>query len=159
MTGADAAAAAFDTGVDELYQELVLEHKRAPRNFGHLSDATHQAEGYSPQCGDDLTLQLRVSDDRVQDLRFHGQGCAICIASASMMGEAVKGRRTAEALALQQHFRAVLTGQQEPEEATLGKLMSLTGVRRSPNRIKCALLAWHALAHALGEAAAEADAR
>jgi nitrogen fixation NifU-like protein len=140
---------------NELYQDVVLEHKRAPRHYGPLSAATHQARGHNPQCGDDLQVELLMAADQVKDIGFHGQGCAICIASASMMSEAVIGRDAAEAQALQQRFRAVLTGQLEPEAADLGKLVSLAGVRRYPGRIKCALLGWHALMHAL---AAEADA-
>jgi nitrogen fixation NifU-like protein len=141
----------------DLYQELVLEHKRAPRNFGHLAHPTHQAEGTNPSCGDQVAVELQVHDGRVQDIRFSGQGCAICMASSSMMTEAVKGRELAVAQHLQQHFRAVLTGTQEPDEATLGKLVSLGGVRRYPSRIKCALLGWHALMHALAEQADHAD--
>ena len=140
---------------NELYQDVVLEHKRAPRHYRHPSAPTHQARGHNPQCGDDLQVELVMANDKVQDIGFHGQGCAICIASASMMTEAVIGRDTAEVQALQQRFRAVLTGQLEPEAAQLGKLVSLAGVRRYPGRIKCALLGWHALMHAL---AAEADA-
>jgi nitrogen fixation NifU-like protein len=144
---------------NELYQDVVVEHKRAPRHWGHLSTPTHQARGHNPQCGDDLQVELVMAGDRVQDIGFHGQGCAICIASASMMTEAVIGRDTAEVQALQQRFRAVLTGQLEPGSARLGKLVSLAGVRRYPGRIKCALLGWHALMHALvAEADAEAGA-
>ncbi|HET8694552.1 MAG TPA: SUF system NifU family Fe-S cluster assembly protein [Aquabacterium sp.] len=134
---------------DDLYQELVLEHKRAPRHFGELRDATHHARGHNPQCGDDISVALRVADGRIQDIRFNGQGCAICMASASMMTEAVLGISTDEAQQLQHRFRDVLMGQQAPEAAYLGKLISLAGVRHYPNRIKCALLAWHALAYAL----------
>lgn len=140
---------------NDLYQDVVVEHKRAPRHYGHLSAPTHRARGHNPQCGDDLQVELVMAGDCVQDIGFHGQGCAICIASASMMTEAVIGRDAAEVQALQQRFRAVLTGQLEPEEARLGKLVSLAGVRRYPGRIKCALLGWHALMHAL---AAEPDA-
>ena len=136
----------------DLYQEIVLDHKRAPRNFGRLADATHQARGHNPSCGDDLRVELRVEDDRVRDIRFNGQGCAICIASASMMSEAVKGREVALARDLQQRFRAVLTGRMEPAAADLGKLVSLAGVARYPSRIKCALLGWHAMMHALDDA-------
>ncbi|MFO1302049.1 MAG: SUF system NifU family Fe-S cluster assembly protein [Burkholderiaceae bacterium] len=143
---------------NDLYGELVVEHKRAPRNFGPLESPTHQARGHNPQCGDDLEVQLRVEDGRLRDIRYRGQGCAICIASASMMSEAVKGRTVAEAEALQQRFRAVLTGQREPEAAELGKLVSLAGVRRYPARIKCALLGWHALMHALADQATHAEA-
>ena len=133
----------------DLYQEVVMDHKRAPRHFGRLAAPTHQARGHNPQCGDDLQVELVVGDGRVNDIRFHGQGCAICIASASMMTDAVLGQEVALAQALQARFRAVLTGQMQAEEAHLGKLVSLAGVRNYPGRIKCALLGWHALMHAL----------
>lgn len=141
----------MNTGTAEagLYQELVLEHKRAPRHFGHLQAPTHRARGTNPQCGDDLQVELRVEDGQLRDIAFSGQGCAICVASASMMSEAVIGRDVAVAEALQQRFRAVLTGEAEAEGAQLGKLISLAGVSRYPSRIKCALLGWHALMHAL----------
>ena len=134
---------------NELYQEVVLEHKRAPRNFGHLPQPTHQAQGTNPSCGDRIAVELQLQQGRVQDIRFTGQGCAICMASTSMMTEAVKGRDVEAARQLQQHFRAVLTGAEDPENAPLGKLVSLAGVRQYPSRIKCALLGWHALMHAL----------
>lgn len=143
---------------NDLYGELVVEHKRAPRNFGTLAEPTHRSRGHNPQCGDELEVQLRVEDGRLADIRYHGQGCAICIASASMMSEAVKGRTVAEAQALQQRFRAVLTGQLDPDAAGLGKLESLAGVRRYPARIKCALLGWHALMHALTDHARQPEA-
>lgn len=150
----------MSAATDDLYQELVVEHKRAPRHFGTLQSPTHEARGHNPQCGDDVQVQLRMVDGRVDDIRFQGQGCAICIASASMMTEAVLGQDADTARGLQQRFRAVLTGQAEPEAAQLGKLVSLSGVRRYPSRIKCALLGWHALMHALAEnAAAEVPAR
>ena len=133
----------------DLYQELVLEHKRAPRNFGHLAAPTHQARGTNPSCGDDLSVELAIADGKLMDIRFHGQGCAICMASASMMSEAVKKKDIAQAQMLQQHFRAVLTGEEDAENAPLGKLVSLAGVSRYPGRIKCALLGWHALMHAI----------
>lgn len=136
---------------DDLYQDLVLEHKRAPRHFGTLAAPTHEARGHNPQCGDDLDVQLEIADGRVGDIRFRGQGCAICIASASMMSEAVQGREIAFARQLHERFRAVLTGELEPEDAQLGKLVSLAGVRRYPSRIKCALLGWHAMMHALAQ--------
>jgi len=134
---------------NELYQDIVVEHKRAPRHHGRLAALTHQARGQNPQCGDDLQVELDIADGKLRDIAFHGQGCAICIASASMMTEAVIGHDVGEAQALQQRFRAVLTGQLEPDAADLGKLVSLAGVRRYPSRIKCALLGWHALMHAL----------
>jgi nitrogen fixation NifU-like protein len=146
----------MNTVTDDLYQEVVVEHKRAPRHFGTLAAPTHEARGRNPQCGDDVKVQLRMEDGAVRDIRFSGQGCAICIASASMMTEAVLGRDAQAVRALQQHFRAVLTGQAEPVEASLGKLVSLAGVRRYPSRIKCALLGWHALMHALAEPAGSA---
>ena len=89
----------------DLYQDVVMDHKRAPRHFGTLAAPTHQARGQNPQCGDDLRVALVVDDGRVSDIRFHGQGCAICMASASMMSEAVKGKDIAAAQTLQQHFR------------------------------------------------------
>ena len=146
----------MNSAENDLYQDLVLEHKRAPRNFGHLAHPTHQAEGTNPSCGDQVAVELQVQDGRVQDIRFSGQGCALCMASSSMMTEAVKGRDLAAAQQLQQHFRAVLTGTQEPDEAMLGKLVSLGGVRRYPSRIKCALLGWHALMHAIADHANDA---
>ena len=133
----------------DLYQDIVLEHKRAPRNFGPLPGATHRAEGTNPQCGDQISVALKIAQDRIADVRFQGQGCAICIASASMMTEAIKGASTADAQTLQARFRGVLTGTEEADAAYLGKLISLAGVARYPSRIKCALLGWHALGHAL----------
>lgn len=144
--------------LDDLYGELVVEHKRAPRNFGTLGAPTHHARGHNPQCGDELEVQLEVDAGQLRDIRFRGQGCAICIASASLMSEAVKGRPVAFAEQLQQRFRAVLTGQLEPEAAELGKLLSLAGVRRYPARIKCALLGWHALMYALAEQSTSGEA-
>jgi nitrogen fixation NifU-like protein len=144
--------------MDDLYQDVVVEHKRAPRHFGLLEAPTHQARGQNPQCGDDVQVQLRVEDGTVRDIGFSGQGCAICIASASLMTEAVLGREVEAVRQLQQHFRAVLTGAVEPGERDLGKLASLSGVRRYPGRIKCALLGWHALMHALAEAPVPAPA-
>ena len=135
----------------DLYQDVVMDHKRSPRHFGTLPAPTHQAGGQNPSCGDDLQVMLNVVQGQVQDIRFSGQGCAICMASASMMTEAVRGHDVAGAQHLHQRFRAVLTGELEPDVAQLGKLISLAGVRRYPGRIKCALLGWHALMHALGD--------
>ncbi len=139
----------------DLYQEVVLEHKRSPRNFGALHHPTHRAEGTNPSCGDQIAVAVELAGDVVRDIRFTGQGCAICMASTSMMTEAVKGRERAHAQALHQHFRAVLTGEDVPAEPDLGKLVSLAGVRRYPSRIKCALLGWHALMHAIAQNPAE----
>ena len=144
--------------LDDLYQDLVLEHKRAPRHFGVLAAPTHEAQGRNPQCGDEVRVQLRVEGDRVRDIAFSGQGCAICVASTSMMTEAVLGEEVEAARALQQRFRAMLTGQAEPGERPLGKLESLAGVRDYPSRVKCALLGWHALMHALAQPVGHAPA-
>ncbi|WP_332814763.1 Fe-S cluster assembly sulfur transfer protein SufU [Ramlibacter sp.] len=141
--------------IDDLYQDLVLEHKRAPRHFGKLAEPTHEARGRNPTCGDDIQVQLQMEGDAVKDIRFTGQGCAICIASTSMMTEAVHGRDRQVAEDLQRRFRAVLTGEADAEETSLGKLVSLAGVRQYPSRIKCALLGWHALMHALQQPAGE----
>ena len=140
----------------DLYQDVVMDHKRAPRNFGPLPGATQRARGHSPSCGDDIEVMLELGEGKVRDIRFTGHGCAICMASTSMMTEAVRGRDTDFARSLQQRFRGVMTGQIEPEAANLGKLISLAGVRRYPNRIKCALLGWHALMRALEDADAKA---
>jgi nitrogen fixation protein NifU and related proteins len=147
----------MSTAADALYQDVVVEHKRAPRHFGLLPAPTHQARGRNPQCGDEVQVQLKVEDGVVRDIRFSGQSCAICTASASMMTEAVLGRDQQAARALHEHFRAVLTGQAEPEESSLGKLVSLAGVRAYPSRIKCALLGWHALMHALAQPVEHVD--
>ncbi len=138
--------------LSDLYQELVLEHKRSPRNFGPMASPTHEARGTNPQCGDDVQVQLRIEADRIEDIRFTGSGCAICVASTSMMTEAVKKGDVTSALALQERFRAVMTGKQEAADAGLGKLISFAGVRRYPSRIKCVLLGWHALGHAINDA-------
>lgn len=141
----------MSSATEDLYQDVVLEHKRAPRHFGAIPAPTHEAQGRNPQCGDEVRVQLRIEGEHVREIGFTGQGCAICIASTSMMTEAVLGAELETARALQQRFRAVLTGQAQPEETSLGKLESLAGVRAYPSRIKCALLGWHALMHALQE--------
>ena len=139
----------------ELYREVVVEHKRAPRNFGELPHATHQARGRNPSCGDEISVQLQVDDGHIHDIRFNGVGCAICIASASLMTEAIKGDSVDSALELQQHFRSAMTGREEAHEDVLGKLISLQAVKNYPSRIKCALLGWHALAHALNDSGSD----
>ena len=133
----------------ELYRDVILDHNKRPRNFGPLVPADASAAGHNPLCGDRLTVYLQLDGDRIRDVHFDGKGCAISVASASLMTEAVKGRDLEVAKALQQHFRAVLTGEEDPEDAPLGKLVSLAGVRQYPSRIKCALLGWHALMHAI----------
>ena len=135
----------------ELYREVILDHNRSPRNFGRVEPADASAAGHNPLCGDRLDVSVRLDGERLADVRFEGQGCAISVASASLMTEAVRGHDVAGAQHLHQRFRAVLTGELEPDVAQLGKLISLAGVRRYPGRIKCALLGWHALMHALGD--------
>jgi nitrogen fixation NifU-like protein len=147
----------------DLYQEVIVDHNRAPRNFGHLAAPTHRAEGFNPLCGDRLTIELAVDEAGViRDLAFEGQGCAISVASASLMTEALKGRSLAEARPLFERFHALLTGPAEATDAgdedALGKLVALAGVRAYPSRVKCATLCWHALRSALaGEAVASTE--
>lgn len=134
---------------DDLYQQIVMEHKRAPRNFGHLQHPTHQAQGTNPSCGDKIAVELELDGEQIKDIAFSGQACAICMASSSMMTEAIKGKDLQLAKNLQAHFRAVLTGETDPDDVDIGKLVALSAVRRYPSRIKCALLGWHALMHAI----------
>jgi nitrogen fixation NifU-like protein len=135
--------------LNDLYQEVILDHNRRPRNFHPIADASHTAEGYNPLCGDRLTLYLKVADGIVVDVSFEGAGCAISKASASLMTDAVKGRSVAGVRALFERFhRMVTTPPDEPVE-DLGKLSALAGVREFPVRVKCASLAWHTLKAAM----------
>jgi nitrogen fixation NifU-like protein len=129
----------------DLYQEVILDHNRRPRNFHALADASHSAEGYNPLCGDRLTLYLKVNGDTIEDVSFEGAGCAISKASASLMTDAVKGRTTAEAQALFDRFHRMVTTPPDQPVEDMGKLSSLAGVREFPVRVKCASLAWHTL--------------
>jgi len=133
----------------DLYQEVIVDHGRRPRNFGPLPGASDQAEGFNPLCGDRLTLRLKVADGKIEDARFEGAGCAISTASASLMTEALKGLRESEAEALFASFLAMLSGERQASDVALGKLEVLAGVRAFPSRIKCATLAWHTLHAAL----------
>ena len=135
------------TDLRELYQEVIIDHGRRPRNFGPLADANRMAEGFNPLCGDRLTLYLKVEDGVIRAARFDGAGCAISTASASLMTEALTGRTEAEAEALFAAFHGLVTD--GPGVADLGKLAVLAGVRAYPSRIKCATLAWHTLHAAL----------
>jgi len=131
----------------ELYQELIIDHGRHPRNFQILGNHTHCQKGYNPLCGDQLTLYLRIENDKVVDASFEGTGCAISVASASLMTEQIKGKTLAQAEKLFHDFHSFIT---DPEPSTtlqdcLGKLTVLGGVREFPGRIKCATLAWHTL--------------
>ena len=135
--------------LDELYQEVILDHYRKPRNFGMLRGADRKAEGHNPLCGDRIALQLRTKADVIEDIKFDGKGCAISTASASMMTEAVKGKSRAEAEALFDKFHALVTG--GGNGVDLGKLAAFGGVSEFPLRVKCASLAWHTLKAALEE--------
>lgn len=135
----------------DLYQEVILDHNRRPRNFGPLADANRTAEGHNPLCGDRVTVYARVEGGRIQDLSFQGSGCAISTASASLMTEALKGKTVAEARHLFEGFHDLVTKGTEMDAASLGKLAALAGVREFPIRVKCATLAWHALQAAMDE--------
>ena len=134
-----------------LYQEVILDHNKLPRNFGEIAGADHHAEGNNPLCGDRLTVDLTVDAERIVDVKFRGQGCAISTASASLMTEAVKGLTVDEAAALFEGFHEMLTGDPSaPAEASaLGKLAVFAGVREFPTRVKCATLCWHTMKNAL----------
>lgn len=138
------------TDLRELYQELILDHGRRPRNFKELSLPTCSANGYNPLCGDKLQLQLRVDGEQVVEFGFQGAGCAICMASASTMGEAVKGKTRTEAHELFHHFIGMVVEGKKEEAAQLPpKLGVFSGVAEFPARVKCATLAWHTLEAAL----------
>ncbi|AEC19783.1 [Fe-S] cluster formation/repair protein [Pusillimonas sp. T7-7] len=132
----------------ELYQEVIFDHNRHPRNFHAMDDASHRADGHNPLCGDQLTVYARVNGDLVEEVSFVGHGCAISTASASLMTEAVKGKSVAEVEALFQDMHAMLT-EKHPEARDFGKLEVLSGVREFPARVKCATLAWHTLHNAI----------
>ena len=135
----------------ELYQSVILDHNKRPRNFGAPEDANHHAEGHNPLCGDQLTVHVTLEDGLVKDVGFEGQGCAISKASASLMTEAVKGMPAAEAEKLFEAFHALVTSdpRSEPDDSALGKLAVFGGVREFPMRVKCATLCWHTLKSAL----------
>jgi nitrogen fixation protein NifU and related proteins len=133
----------------ELYQELILEHSKAPRNYRELSEAEHRAEGYNPLCGDRFTVSVHIEGDSIRDIAFQGSGCAISKASASMMTQSVKGKTKQEAKELFQQFHRTVTGNQNANPRDLGKLSVFAGVAEFPTRVKCATLAWHTLQAAL----------
>lgn len=141
-----------DDGLRELYQEVILDHGRHPRHFGKLSEANREAEGRNPLCGDEVHLYLYVDGDRIKDVGFEGKGCAISIASASMMTELVKGKTVEEALALMDAFVHMAKGEgvngAQIDEEALGRLSIMAGVSQFPMRVKCATMAWHTLASA-----------
>jgi nitrogen fixation NifU-like protein len=131
----------------QLYQEVILDHNRKPRNWGTLSDASHRAEGLNPLCGDHILLTVRVNGGQVEGVAFEGEGCAICKASASMMTTTVKGKSVADAETLVQEFRDMATGKLDIQKDAnhLGRLGVFAGVRDLPSRVKCAILPWHTL--------------
>jgi nitrogen fixation protein NifU and related proteins len=148
----------------QLYQEVILDHNRKPRNWGMLSDATHKAEGHNPLCGDHIRLTLKLRDDTVDAINVDGESCAICKASASMMTMTVKGKTRADAERLVGEFRDMATGKLDYEKQPhqLGRLTVFAGVRELPTRVKCAILPWHTLHAAFNAVAtttteAEAD--
>jgi nitrogen fixation NifU-like protein len=138
----------------ELYQDIILDHGRHPRNFRKIEHPTHLAHGHNPLCGDRITVYLSLDDDRIADLAFQGRGCAISTAAASLMTEVLKGKTVEEARALFAQFRARVTGGEpaelpEPLAGEAERLEPLTGVKAYPARVKCATLSWHALEAAL----------
>ena len=149
--------------LDDLYQEIILDHYKRPRNFGPLPGSDHQADGHNPLCGDRIQVRVRLEGERLEEVRFEGSGCAISTASASMMTEAVRGKSRAEAAELFDRFRHLVTGEAAAGEVeALGELAALGGVREFPMRVKCATLAWHTLKAALespGTAVSTEDGR
>ncbi len=137
----------------DLYRDIIVDHNRAPRNFGKLDPADAHADGYNPLCGDRLTLYVNLDGERIRDIKFEGNGCAISTASASLLTEAVKGKSRQEAETLFHEVHELLTRQDAiPDLAALGKLAALAGVREFPSRVKCASLCWHTLNAALHRA-------
>ena len=143
--------------LQELYQSVILDHNRKPRNYGALTDANRTAEGKNPLCGDQVQVELHVDGDVISDIHFTGHGCAISKASASLMTAAVKGKSRAEVESLFQRFHALVLGQDPKGGADLGQLVVFSGVSRFPVRVKCASLAWHTLKAALANESVTAD--
>jgi nitrogen fixation NifU-like protein len=140
----------MSSGIEELYKEVILDHNRHPRNFREMPAATRTVEGHNPLCGDTLRLYLKLDGERIEDISFQGRGCAVSVASASMLTERLKGCTVDEAERLIGAVHDVLTSDEPAADAaTLGKLQSLAGVRKFPMRIKCATLSWHTLKAAL----------
>jgi nitrogen fixation NifU-like protein len=140
----------MNDALTDLYQEVILDHSRNPRNFGSAADANRQARGNNPLCGDRVTVYLSVENEKISDARFEARGCAISIASASMMTEMIKGKTIDEAKSLFERFHSLVTSDSNGVSVDdLAELDSLSGVRAFPTRIKCATLAWHAMTAAL----------
>jgi nitrogen fixation protein NifU and related proteins len=140
--------------LNELYQQMILDHNRRPRNFRAIEAPSRTQEGYNPLCGDRLTLYVTLEDDVVKDVAFQGSGCAISKASASLMTEALKGKRVDEARQLFDRFHRMITTPPDQPVEDLGKLSVLAGVREFPTRVKCASLAWHTMKTAVADDAA-----
>ena len=141
--------------LQELYQTIILDHNRRPKNYGALEGANHRAEGRNPECGDEVKVELVVTDDRIDDVRFTSAGCAVSRAAASIMTQSVKGKSRAEVQELFTRFHDLVTGKLRPtpEEArSLGELAAFSGVARFPIRVKCASMPWHTLQAALRDA-------
>jgi len=135
--------------LNDLYRDVIVDHNRSPRNFRKIEGATRTAEGYNPLCGDKLTLYLKLDGDRISDVAFQGSGCAISVASASLMTEALRGKTREEAETIYRKFHGMVTGHDDDEDSELGKLSVLAGVRQYPSRVKCASLCWHTVNAAL----------
>ncbi|MEO8036326.1 MAG: Fe-S cluster assembly sulfur transfer protein SufU [Acidobacteriota bacterium] len=135
----------------ELYQQVILDHNKNPRNYGELKDATRKVDGYNPLCGDHYTFYVDMDGETIRGIGFTGNGCAISKASASIMSSSVKGKSTVEADRLFEQFHKVVTGRSEVSEEELGRLAAFSGVSEFPARVKCATLAWHTLQSALHE--------
>lgn len=140
------------TRLNALYQDLILDHNRAPQNYRPMENANRRVEGNNPLCGDRLTIWLRMEDGIIADATFQGLGCAISMASASLMTSAIKGKNRAQAEALFERFLGMITGSGEPAETdSLGKLAVFSGVSEFPIKVKCASLSWHAMKAALNQ--------
>jgi nitrogen fixation NifU-like protein len=144
-----------DSELRDLYQEVILDHNKRPRNFRVMEDANHRADGHNPLCGDRVTVFVRLAGDRIEDVSFQGSGCAISKASASLMTDSVKGQSLGDVDTLFQGFQLMVTSPPDTDVETdsLGKLAVFAGVREFPSRVKCASLAWHALRAALKDSA------
>ncbi|MFT5486334.1 MAG: nitrogen fixation NifU-like protein [Paracoccaceae bacterium] len=139
----------MSTDLRDLYQEIILDHSRKPKNAGVLDDPTSEAQGNNPLCGDRITVYVKLDGERIEDVRFDARGCAISVASASMMTEILKGQTLEDAEAAFERFNTQLTAKESPELAEDDELSALMGVRDFPTRIKCATLPWHTLQAAL----------
>ena len=141
------------TELRELYQQIILDHNKNPRNFGKIDAANRVREGYNPLCGDHLHVYLHVADDTIADISFEGSGCAISKASASLMTAALKGKPVSEAVAMFEKFQEMVTAEVDApvDDQSLGKMAVFAGVREFPMRVKCATLAWHTMKAAVDE--------